>query len=302
MEKVPPEVLSSILRYLDVRTSYHRDIPNPTWPKYVTVCRKWQHQIERFSFNEVLLTRDRMADAQNILTRQCLGYVRTIELGIRLPSYDEEARTRLENEEEKRCNNEVFTRTVDEFFSFFEALGDCAPDNRLCRGLELFPDSLEKVKLQYTYPPPNNHDFAPARVSADIDKLSVALRALCQRVKSADVEASVTSDFFWPSSTTGMEPGALEPRQEWPHLQFISLIAAEADPNGNWLCDRHCKYGAVDAAGVQEEREEVEEDQEGEEEDEDYLRNGEPDTPADEDRRENHSGARPTSVSYRHGI
>ncbi|KAK8855048.1 hypothetical protein PGQ11_010960 [Apiospora arundinis] len=388
MEKVPPEVLSSILRYLDVRTSYHRDTPNPTWPKYVTVCSKWQHQIERFSVNEVLLTRQR------------IGYVRIIELGIRLPSYDEEARTRLKNPDEKRRNNEVFTRTVEEFFSFFEALSDCAPDNRVLKitaispsdiwyrpcydrtrrmrrsyltkdicevrfqhsylellhapnwpigvfssfqildqyyrslrwrlispiaycqiasqlqtltsidwclsdrekrdlalraylrdsfagGLELLPDSLEIVKLQYTYPPPNNHDFAPARVSAGIDKLSVALRALCQRVKSADIEASVTSDFFWPSIATCMEPGALEPRQEWPHLQPLSLLAAAADPNGNWLCDRHCKYGAVDAAGVQEEQDEEEKDEEDEEEDEDYLRNGEPGTPADEDRRDN---------------
>ncbi|KAK8073651.1 hypothetical protein PG994_004550 [Apiospora phragmitis] len=357
MEKAPPpEGLSRILRYLDAPGRRDKNTPNPTWPKYATVCRKLLHQVERFSFKEVLLTNDRMVDAQDIFTRQRLDYVRTIELRIRLPSYDEEARTRLENKEEKRRNNEVFTRTVGDFFSLFEPLGDCVSDNRVlkitaylnshiwhrrdwsrtrlmrkvyatkdicearfqhsylellyaldwpislqtlisinwclsdrekrdlalraylrdsfARGLELLPDSLETAKLQYTYLPPNNQNFKPASVSAGADKLSVALRALCQRVKSADVEASVTSDFFWPS-TASIEPGALEPRQEWPHLRSISLTAAAADPNGNWLFDRHCKLGPVDAAGV-------------EEEDEDFLRDDEPDTPADEDRREKH--------------
>ncbi|KAK8022705.1 hypothetical protein PG993_013472 [Apiospora rasikravindrae] len=352
MEKVPAEVLSRILCYLDVPGRRNKSTPNPMWHKYATVCREWQHQVEWFNFQELLLTNDRMVDAQDVLTRQRLDYVRTIELRIRLPSYDEEARDRLENEEEKRRNNEVFTRTVGDFFSLLEPLSDCAPDNRglkitayscsdiwhrrdggrtrimrkhyatkdICearfqhsylellhvpnwpigtltsidwclsdrekrdlglraclrdsfaRGLELLPDSLETVKLQYTYPPPNNHEFKPASVSAGTDKLSVALHALCQRVKFADVEASVTSDFFWPS-TASMTPCAIEPCQEWPHLRSISLTAAEADPNGNWLFDRHCKFGPGDAAGVEEEAE-------------DFLKDDEPDTPANEDRRE----------------
>lgn len=398
MDKVPLEVLSRILSYLDTRRSYNANIPNPTWPPYSTVCRKWQHQIERFSFNEVALTNDRMAEAQKILTRQRLdSCVRTIELRIRLPSYDEEARTRFENEDEKRHNNEVFTRTVGDLFSLLEPFSDCPPVDRVlkitadsrsdiwrrpdcdqtrlfrrsyltkdicqarfqhsylellhapdwpaigvfssfqipdsyyrllqrrlispmaccqiasrlqtltsidwclsdrekrdlalraylrdgfARGLGLLPGSLETVRLQYTYPPPNNHHFAPARVSAGTDRLSVALRALCQRVRSADVEASVTSDFFWPSAAASMEeePGAPPepPRPElWPHLRSIRLTAAAADPNGNWLFDRHCKYGPIDAGtGVMEEDESDEED---------YIEDGEPDTPADEDRRE----------------
>ncbi|KAK8134893.1 hypothetical protein PG984_006905 [Apiospora sp. TS-2023a] len=91
-----------------------RNTPNLTWSKYPTVCRKWQHQIERFSFQELVLTNDRMADAQVILTRQRLNHVRTIELSIRLPSYDEEAHTR-------------------DFFLLLKTLSDSAPDNKVLK-------------------------------------------------------------------------------------------------------------------------------------------------------------------------
>lgn len=107
-----------------------------------------------------------MVDTQDILTRQRLHHVRTIELSIRLPSYDEEARTRLENEEGERRTNEVFTRTVSGFSSHLGPLSECAPDNRIFKiAAYLCSDS------------------------ASADKLSLELHTLCQRVKSADIEA-----------------------------------------------------------------------------------------------------------------
>ncbi|KAI0133760.1 hypothetical protein BJ170DRAFT_175133 [Xylariales sp. AK1849] len=86
------------------------------------------------------------------------------------------------------------------------------------------PSSLQRIELFYRHklsaPPSNPREDDVGTISVVPDPLSVALRGLCQRLRSVRIHAALTSDFFWPSYATPSQP-------HWPQLTALELVVVD---------------------------------------------------------------------------
>jgi hypothetical protein len=116
----PVELTSIVVSYLtqplefNINTQTHQ--PEQPMAVYSTVCREWQTVIERSTFSMLRLNPSKLDDFERIVAGSRRSYVRTIQLDVILESYSVEARTRVENDEDRRRNDEIFTQMMDRTF------------------------------------------------------------------------------------------------------------------------------------------------------------------------------------------
>ncbi|KAH8662093.1 hypothetical protein BX600DRAFT_550925 [Xylariales sp. PMI_506] len=155
----------------------------------------------------------------------------------------------------------------------------------MARCLPALPPSLSHIQLTYSHDPPHNETFEPANIvgpKGTPDPVSVALRDVCQCLETATISAALTPEFFWPtfvasSADNGSDEKARDirgesPQLHWPRLRKLQLGICPADPSGRWLHERYYRYRTLSP-----------EDGYATPSD-DGIEDGEPDTPADEDR------------------
>jgi hypothetical protein len=124
--QLPLELTTIVLDYIIGKE-------NANLAPYATVNRDWQAIVERRSFSNIKInSAKRLAEFNQfpwdqLPWRQRRYHVRKIDLTVELESYDGEARTRYENEEEMQRNNDIFTISIQ---SLFNTLSEW-PDNEV---------------------------------------------------------------------------------------------------------------------------------------------------------------------------
>ncbi|CAG8120091.1 unnamed protein product [Penicillium olsonii] len=82
---------------------------------YARVCRSWQIAVEAITFADIHLESSSLRNFDKIIRSsnfvRC-GHIRRIYFRIKLPKYSIEDRAQYENELDRRCNNNVFTKAI----------------------------------------------------------------------------------------------------------------------------------------------------------------------------------------------
>lgn len=133
---LPPKITAQIVRHLvddeypnfDTFTndSERGKLAGNPIASYASVSRKWQAEVERYTFARIHLNHGRLPAAHQYLTPRRWSLVRSVFLRVDLPEYDNAARERVEPLEDQRMNNETFTnvaRSVLELLSSGQANG-----------------------------------------------------------------------------------------------------------------------------------------------------------------------------------
>jgi hypothetical protein len=131
------------------------DVPPYVTPKtnlapYATVNRDWQAIVERQTFSSIKInTNKRLAEFKKLPWDQLSwgqrrSHLQKIDFIVELESYDGEARTRYENEEEMQRNSKVFTTSIQ---SLFNALSEW-PDNEAGISLSIMAQSPSDIRAQ----------------------------------------------------------------------------------------------------------------------------------------------------------
>lgn len=84
-----------------------------------SVCREWQHLVERHTFRDLRLDQTRLADVDRIVCRRRQAYVRTVDLDVELERYSPDLYGAFETAEENARNSVIFTATLRLFFDVF---------------------------------------------------------------------------------------------------------------------------------------------------------------------------------------
>lgn len=127
MANLPEELIASIISYVlgqqtDGLAGYWHgsgECHPPSLARYAAVSRSWQARIEARTFAYITLTPARAASplaAQALSPIRVHYFVRTVKIGVLLPPYGEDARTRPEDDEEKLANDRFFTHFVRKVF------------------------------------------------------------------------------------------------------------------------------------------------------------------------------------------
>ncbi|KXG47504.1 uncharacterized protein PGRI_013740 [Penicillium griseofulvum] len=141
--QLPPELTTIVLEYIIGKE-------NANLAPYATINRDWQAIVERRTFERIKInTAKRLAEFNQfpwdqVLWRQRRYHVRKIELIVELESYDGEARTRYENEEEMQRNSNIFTISIQ---SLFNTLSEW-PDNEAGVTLSIRAQSPGDISAQ----------------------------------------------------------------------------------------------------------------------------------------------------------
>lgn len=123
---------------------------NTNLAPYATVNRDWQAIIEGQTFSSIKInTNKRLAEFKKLPWDQLSwcqrrSYIQKIHFIVELESYDGEARTRYENEEEMQRNSKVFTTSIQ---SLFNALSKW-PDNEAGISLSIMAQSPGDISAQ----------------------------------------------------------------------------------------------------------------------------------------------------------
>ncbi|KAJ5142827.1 uncharacterized protein N7515_001614 [Penicillium bovifimosum] len=111
--------------------------------------RNWQAIIERETFSRIKIdTSKRLAEFRQLVSRDRLSWsqrrrhIQRIYFIVELESYDGEARTRFENEEEMQRNSKVFTTSIQ---SLFNALSEGSDNEAIA--LPEWPDNEVGIRL-----------------------------------------------------------------------------------------------------------------------------------------------------------
>jgi hypothetical protein len=105
-DKLPTTILSNIVSFLET--------PLAT---YATISSSWKPVIEAFTFRELHIdSAERLHRLNDIVTYDRRGAVRRIRFTALLPEYSEDKYGLIENEEDKQCNNAVFTTSLRNLF------------------------------------------------------------------------------------------------------------------------------------------------------------------------------------------
>ncbi|KAJ5200092.1 hypothetical protein N7472_005296 [Penicillium cf. griseofulvum] len=140
---LPPELTTIVLEYVISEE-------NANLALYATVNRDWQAIIERRTLSRIKINiAKRLAEFNQLPWDQTLWsqrrcHVRKIDLIVELESYDGEARTRYENEEEMQRNSNIFTISIQ---SLFNTLSEW-PDNEAGVTLSIIARSPGDIKTR----------------------------------------------------------------------------------------------------------------------------------------------------------
>jgi hypothetical protein len=108
-DKLPTTILSNIVSFLP-----------PSLAGYATISHAWKPVIEAFTFREVHIdSAKRLHQLNDIVTYNRRKAIRKIVFTALLPEYGSEVYGLIENDEDRKRNNAVFTQA---FRSLFEAL------------------------------------------------------------------------------------------------------------------------------------------------------------------------------------
>ncbi|KAK4034681.1 hypothetical protein C8A01DRAFT_18560 [Parachaetomium inaequale] len=145
MDRLPEEIVDNIISHLAAgsRDGIHENnwvdsdgswIDNdPAWAAlapYATVSRRWQEPVEARTFARIILTPERLASplaAQALTPDRVRRFVRSVQVHVVLPTYDEEARGRREDDADRAANDAAFTEVVRNVFALLSSV-DTATD------------------------------------------------------------------------------------------------------------------------------------------------------------------------------
>jgi hypothetical protein len=109
MDALPNELVAEIVSHDEDRIGY-----------LAAISGLWQNCVERLTFAPLRLTQDQFDEAAKFITTTRIEHVKSLELGILLDEYDDNASRIEETETERIRNNKLFTRVVSSLFSFLE--------------------------------------------------------------------------------------------------------------------------------------------------------------------------------------
>lgn len=126
--------------------------------QYATVSRSWQEGVEARTFAHLTLTPERLASplaAQVLTPNRVHRFVRSVEVNTTLPPYNEEARKRVEDKDDKLANNRVFTDIIRKTFTLLSSntynTGNAQTQERqLGQGVDPPAPYRPKIKLSLT--------------------------------------------------------------------------------------------------------------------------------------------------------
>ena len=127
MDRLPQELHSLILSFVE-RYEYRKGArcSNQQLPRLATVSRKWQYTVERLTFERITVRSDKLPEFQIIYTAPRRHMLKWLTYNVVLPVYDDDACARSETEAEKRANDEVFTRAIQNLFSILKSWEDAS--------------------------------------------------------------------------------------------------------------------------------------------------------------------------------
>ncbi|KAJ6131694.1 hypothetical protein N7471_006909 [Penicillium samsonianum] len=150
---LPPELIQIVLEFIiaDENANVPPYVTQSTnLAPYATVNRDWQAIIESQTFSSIKIdTNKRLAEFKQLPWDQLSwsqrrSHIRKIHFIVELESYDGEARTRYENEEEIQRNSKAFTTSIQ---SLFNALSEWS-DNEAGISLSIMAQSPGDISAQ----------------------------------------------------------------------------------------------------------------------------------------------------------
>jgi hypothetical protein len=127
---------------------------------YATVSRQWQEPVEARTFAQIVLTPERLASplaAQVLTPDRIRRFVRSVQVHVMLPTYDEEARGRREDDADIAANDAAFTDIVRKVFAFLSSSVDTTtmteyrPKIRLFMEARCISDTKDWEARQWEY-------------------------------------------------------------------------------------------------------------------------------------------------------
>ena len=91
---------------------------------YATVSRPWKEAVETATFSSLRIDSDEIDRFRALVTGSRRNNLTKLSFKVQLPTYSEEACTRVESDEEKLLNNGCFTRAMYDLFSILKAWED----------------------------------------------------------------------------------------------------------------------------------------------------------------------------------
>jgi hypothetical protein len=105
-DKLPTTILSNIVSFLP-----------PSLAGYATISPSWKPVIEAYTFRDLYIdSADRLTQLNDIVTYDRRGAVRRIIFTALLPEYSSEVYGSIENDEDRKRNNAVFTQAFRSLF------------------------------------------------------------------------------------------------------------------------------------------------------------------------------------------
>lgn len=96
---------------------------SPKLTPYATVSLLLKKAIEAFTFDSLTIRSDELDQLRTIGMNNRLRFVTEIKYEILLPEYSVEACSRMESDEDKRLDDEVFTQAIHDLFVALTHMG-----------------------------------------------------------------------------------------------------------------------------------------------------------------------------------
>lgn len=132
-------------------------------PLYATISRKWQHAVERRTFQAVTLESKDLEYFAKILSASRVAFLSNLAYIVVLPSYSEEACGKIENWADRLANNEAFTQAIQDLFHILSSY-------------QFSTARSIRLSLIEPYSKTDPHRRDPAKLDADQWKLAFGKR------------------------------------------------------------------------------------------------------------------------------
>ena len=90
-------------------------------PPFATISRQWQYAIERRTFRSLSVKSTELPYISSLIIRHRRGVLANLTYRIVLPTYDDDACAKFENEVDKRFNNVFFTEAIHGLFRLLKS-------------------------------------------------------------------------------------------------------------------------------------------------------------------------------------
>ncbi|KAH6855908.1 hypothetical protein B0I37DRAFT_65246 [Chaetomium sp. MPI-CAGE-AT-0009] len=238
MGHLPAEIMAIIISYFAAEGS-SRDIIGDNngnnsdrlaLAPYATVSRAWQQRVEATTFAHIKLTPARLASplaAQALTPDRVRRFVRSINIDVLLPPYDEQARGPREDEAERANNDGVFTDVVRRLFALLAPATASQPPAAMAGG-HGGQQQQQRVGVDADYRP-KIHLFMTTRCVSDAEDLEARIFKLGLSREALDI-----LEGRYESSYLDLKPAAGKSVQDeaeaLPELHCIKKFRVHGTP------------------------------------------------------------------------